>query len=91
MEAEVEHNEENNRLRESIKQLKKDAADIQHRARQNLHDLRDRAQGYQESAREIIDEIADYCNENPQKAALIAAATGVGFGLVLGMMLRGRR
>ncbi|MCB1323980.1 MAG: hypothetical protein H7A21_01405 [Spirochaetales bacterium] len=78
------------RLKKGVSQLKSEAAELQNRAQENLAELRTRAREYQETAGQFLDSMADYCNEHPQRAALIAGVAGVSAGIILGLMLRGR-
>lgn len=87
--AESDMNEDM-RLRDAVQTLKEDVAELQDKAAATLKDLRDRGQVYKEQGAEVLESMAQYCNENPQRAALIAGAAGLGAGLILGMLLRGK-
>lgn len=89
MNAEVQDNPEKlNNIKETLDKLKADASEIQAKARETLGELKDRSQVYRETAKQSIDQAAEYCNENPQKAAVIAAAAGASIGILLGLMLK---
>ncbi|MCB1175575.1 MAG: hypothetical protein KDK39_18515 [Leptospiraceae bacterium] len=89
MDAEIQENTDKlHNLKETIEHLKHDAIEIQAKARETLGELKDRSQVYQDSARQALDQAAEYCNQNPQKAALIAAAAGASAGLLLGLLLK---
>jgi len=67
---------------------------VQHarqRAGEEWDHVRDRLSVYGEGADEFIDAVARYIKENPQRSAIIAGATGLGIGLIAGLILRGRR
>ncbi len=94
MAAQVENSENNEdamtRLKDSVQSLKADVAELQDRASAGLRDLKDKSQVYREKSGEVIGSVAEYCKENPQQAALIAGATGLGVGIILGLLMRGR-
>lgn len=66
------------------------AAELGHQAREGVQHLRERVGVYQEGATEFLDSLALYIKENPQRAAIIAGASGLGLGLLLGLLIRSR-
>ena len=91
MTAETEAHDDNvTRLKETVQSLKEDVAELQNRASAGLRDLKEKGQEYRQMSGEVIDSVAAYCKENPQQAALIAAATGLGVGIILGLLMRGK-
>lgn len=89
MNTEIQENPEKvANIKETLENLKHDALEIQAKAKETLNELKDRSQVYQETAKQALDQAAEYCNENPQKAAAIAAAAGIGMGVILGMLLK---
>ncbi|MBW7857634.1 MAG: hypothetical protein H3C43_04920 [Leptonema sp. (in: Bacteria)] len=67
---------------------------VQHakqRAGEEWENVRERISVYGEGADEFIDSVGRYIKENPQRSAIIAAASGLGAGLILGLLLRSRR
>ncbi len=72
------------RLKEKVQQARQKAGE-------EWEHVRDRLSVYGEGADEFIDSVGRYIKENPQRSAMIAAAAGVGFGLILGLLVRGRR
>jgi ElaB protein len=87
---EISERESMTKLKESLHVLKQDAHELQSRASATLRELSDRTARYREDAGEIIDAMAEYCKENPQRAALIAAGAGLGLGVILGLLMRGK-
>ncbi len=87
--AESDMNEEM-RLRDTVQSLKEDVVELQNKAAATLKDLREKGQVYKDQGAEVLESMAQYCNENPQRAALIAGAAGLGAGLILGMLMRGK-
>ena len=83
------------RFHESVQHLKEGANQFGDRAQESFNEgwreFRNRASVYQGEANEFLDELAKKIKENPQQSALVAGAVGVGVGLVLGLMMRGRR
>lgn len=55
------------------------------------HKVKERMTVYKEGASEFMDGMSEYVKENPQKSALIAMGAGVGLGIIIGLLLRGRR
>lgn len=72
------------RIKEQVQHAKK-------RAGEEWENVRERISVYSEGADEFIDAVGRYIKENPQKSAIIAAASGLGAGLILGLLLRSRR
>ena len=83
-----ENIEKMNNVKETLDRLKADAIEIQAKARETLNEIKDRSQVYRASAKQTLDQAAEYCNENPQKAAIIAAAAGVSVGILFGLLLK---
>ena len=83
-----ESTEKINNMKETLDRLKADAIEVQAKARETLNEIKDRSQVYRETAKQTFDQAAEYCNENPQKAAVIAAAAGVSAGILLGLLLK---
>ena len=91
MPTEAENSEDAvGRLKDSVQSLKADVAELQDRASAGLRELKEKGQVYREKSGEVIDSVAEYCKENPQQAALIAGATGLGVGVILGLLMRGK-
>ena len=91
MSAEMESNEDAvTRLKDSVQTLKEDVAELQNRASARLNDLKEKGQVYREKGGEVIDSLGEYCKENPQQAAIVAGATGLGIGVILGLLMRGK-
>lgn len=79
------------KIKEQLHHLEERAQQFGGKAAETVGQLRDRAGVYREGASEFIDSMAVYIKENPQRSAMIAAGVGVGFGIILGMMMRGNR
>lgn len=79
------------KVREGIQHLEERAQQFKERASEKAQQVRERVSAYQAGANEFLDSMAVYIRENPQRAALIAAGMGVGVGIILGMLMRGRR
>lgn len=91
MSTEIESNEDAvTRLKDSVQTLKEDVADLQSRASARLNDLKEKSQVYREKGGEVIDSLGEYCKENPQQAAIVAGAAGLGIGVILGLLMRGK-
>lgn len=102
MSSEEDMNEASNKFQEGVQQfqegveqMKKSAAQMSGRANETFHigmkEFKNRATVYQGDATEFLDSMAVYIKENPQRSALVAGAAGLGLGLILGLMTRGRR
>jgi len=76
---------------EGLNKFKEEASHLGDRAKEELGKLKDRASVYKEGANEFLDAAAAYIRENPQRSVLIAAGTGIGLGIILGLLMRGRR
>lgn len=66
------------------------AGRLGHQAREGVQQFRERVGIYQEGATEFLDSLALYIKENPQRAAIIAGVSGLGLGLLLGLLVRPR-
>ncbi|MCE9599132.1 MAG: hypothetical protein K8S54_14310 [Spirochaetia bacterium] len=74
-----------------LDQLKEQAGQFAGKARDGLNRLNESTAAYQEGARELLDSVGLYIKENPQRAAMIAILSGIGFGFLLGRITkRGR-
>ncbi len=72
------------RLKEKYQQIKAKAGD-------ELSNVRERMAVYGEGAEEFIDSVGRYVKENPQRSVMIAGAVGLGLGVLVGLLVRGRR
>ena len=79
------------KMKEGVDHLKEEAAHLRDKAEEGYRYVRERAQPYQQEAHEFIDSVGKYAKENPQTAAMIAGAAGMGIGIILGMLMRGNR
>ena len=79
------------KVKSGYQSVKSEAAHIKERAGEEYQHLKEKAAVYGEGAQEFIDAVGQYIKENPQRAALIAASAGLGMGLLLGLLIRGRR
>lgn len=77
-------------MQESDK-IRSSKEELTRKAQESLEQLKGKVAVYREGADEFIDALALYIKENPQRAAIIAGVTGVGLGLILGLLLRGGR
>lgn len=76
--------QETSRLRAGIGHMKEEAAQLGEK-------LKERVTVYKEGASELLDSASEYIKEHPQKSAMIALGVGVGLGVIVGLLLRGRR
>lgn len=77
-----------NSLNEGLGSFKENAAKYGHAAAEEIEHLRGRLGEYQERSQEFLDVLSEFVKENPQHAAILAATTGLGIGLILGLLLR---
>ncbi len=75
-------------LNASLGTFKENASKYGQAAAEEIEHLRGRLGEYQEKSKEMLDTISAFVRENPQHAAMIAGATGLGIGLILGLLLR---
>lgn len=79
------------KFKDKYENVKNEAAHLRERAGEGYQHMKERVSVYGEGANEFIDAVGQYIKENPQRSAMIAASAGVGVGLVLGLLIRGRR
>jgi ElaB/YqjD/DUF883 family membrane-anchored ribosome-binding protein len=60
-------------------------------AEEKFNDLREKVMVYREGANEFFDSMSEYIKANPSKSTLIAGGIGLGFGIILGLLMRGGR
>lgn len=76
----------------STAKLKEGMEHLRDEASEKFSKVREQALVYREGAHELLDSVSDYIKENPQTAAMIAGAVGMGIGMIFGMLIRpGRR
>lgn len=80
-----------NKVKESYEQARKKASELGHKADEEFAHLKEKLNTYSHGADEFLDELAAYIRENPQRAAMIAGVTGLSIGILIGLVLRGRR
>jgi ElaB/YqjD/DUF883 family membrane-anchored ribosome-binding protein len=87
--------EEKARLREKATaaeaRLRAKAAEAETRLREEADVLRERARGYYDTASERLDEAQRYLVERVQERPMQSTAIALGVGVVLGLLLAGRR
>lgn len=71
--------------------LKEEASKLSDKAREELQKLKEKASVYKEGATEFLDAASTYVKENPQRSMVIAGVAGIGLGVIIGLLLRGRR
>lgn len=71
--------------------LKEKYHQVRARAGEEWSNVRERLSPYGEGAEELIDSVGRYVKENPQRSVMIAGAAGLGLGVLVGLLLRGRR
>ena len=79
------------KIKDGLHHIEERAQQLGQRATEQAQHVRERVSVYQAGASEFLDSMAVYIKENPQRSALIAAGMGVGVGIILGMLMRGRR
>ena len=77
-----------NTLNEGLGSMKENAARYGQSAAEEIEALRLKLNQYQDRSKELLEVLAEFIRENPQHAALLAATTGLGLGLILGLILR---
>lgn len=75
------------KLKQGYEQLKGQAQKARARAQETYEQARARAHVYGEGAQEFVDAAGQYVKENPERSTLIAGVTGLGFGLLLGLLI----
>jgi ElaB/YqjD/DUF883 family membrane-anchored ribosome-binding protein len=82
------------RLNEAIdladRNFREAAKRIEHVMRESVDQLRTRAEPYRESASQQIDEAQKYVVERIKERPVIATVTGLGVGLLLGLLMANR-
>ena len=79
------------KIKDGIHHIEERAQQLGQRASESVQQVRERAAAYQAGASEFLDSMAVYIKENPQRSAMIAAGMGLGLGVIVGLLLRGRR
>ena len=75
------------KLKQGYENLKGQAQKARARAQDTYEQARARASVYGEGAQEFVDAAGQYVKENPERSTLIAGVTGLGFGLLLGLLI----
>ncbi|MCB1165876.1 MAG: hypothetical protein KDK37_05275 [Leptospiraceae bacterium] len=75
------------KLKQGYEQIKGQAQKARARAQETYDQARARAAVYGEGAQEFVDAAGEYVKENPERSTLIAGVTGLGFGLLLGLLI----
>ena len=75
------------KLKQGYENLKGQAQKARARAQDTYEQARARASVYGEGAHEFVDAAGQYVKENPERSTLIAGVTGLGFGLLLGLLI----
>lgn len=78
------------KIKDNLENLEKKVKDMGRKAAGSAVKMKANAAHYQDEAAELLDSLAKYIDENPQKATIIAAATGLGIGIIVGLLLRNR-
>lgn len=86
-----EQNTIGSRVKGGYESVKNEAAHLRERAGEGYQHMKERVAVYGEGAHEFIDAVGQYIKENPQRSAIIAASAGLGAGLILGLLIRGKR
>ena len=80
--------ETTSKLKEGLMNVEEKAARLGQKATEKMDNIKTRAVVYQQTTGEFIDALAEYIKQNPQRSALVAGATGVGLGIIVGLLLR---
>ena len=90
---------ESSKIESEFKQLELESKKITQRARVNyleqVPDISEKIEKFRDDAKdktkEVLDKVAEYITENPQKSAIIGLGIGLGLGVFLGSLTRRRK